>query len=55
MTQAITRCKDTNCPQASTCQRFDKYPEDKKGKYYFIKSPRGPIGCLEYKRRKETK
>jgi hypothetical protein len=55
MTQAITRCKDTACPQSSTCQRFDKHPEDKKGKHYYIKSPRGPIGCLEYKRRKVTK
>lgn len=43
-------CKDSACPQALTCQKFDRTPEDKEGKYYFMKSPRGALGCNEYRR-----
>ncbi len=46
----LTLCKDTQCQQAKKCARFDDQPEANRNKVHFIKSPRGPLGCLEYKR-----
>lgn len=49
------RCKNTQCPQLSTCERFDTHPEIKEGKVFFTKNPRGPIGCKEFKRKRKNK
>jgi hypothetical protein len=51
----ITLCRDTQCPQSSTCQRFDACPEANKDKVHYLKSPRGSLGCTEFKRHKVKK
>ena len=33
----ITLCRDTQCPQSSTCQRFDACPEANKDKVHYLK------------------
>jgi hypothetical protein len=48
----LTLCLDTRCPQSSTCARYDE--KNDKSKVHFTYSPRGPLGCLEYKRIKRA-